>query len=152
MADRALVGGDAGVLAGVREDEQKEFGGLVVLAQSVEREREKDIELAVIGKLGAAGAQNFGGAAELARVAQSGTEAEEGAGELVGREAEGDGAFVVGDGFLGAAKDVACPRELVGDFGHVGKTRVEFLEQAEDVIDLAAVARADDGVEFGFPS
>jgi hypothetical protein len=84
-------------------------------------------------------------------VAQCGTEAEEGAGELVGCEAEGDGSFVMGDGFFGAAKHVACPRELVRDLRHVGKTRVEFLEQAEDMIDLAAVARADDGVEFGFP-
>ena len=152
VADRALIGGDAGVLAGVREDEQNKFGGLVVLAQSAKREREEDVELAVIGKLGAAGAQNFGGAGELARVAEGGAETEEGAGEFVGSEAEGDGAFVVGDGFFGAAMHVARPRELISDLGDVGKTRVEFLEQTEDVIDLATVARAGDGFQFGFPS
>jgi hypothetical protein len=151
MADRALVGGDAGVLAGVGEDEEQKFGRFSVLAEGVEREGEEDVELAVIGKLGAAGAENFGGAGELAGVPQGGTEAEEGTGEFVGGEAEGDGAFVVRDGLGGVAERVRGPRELVGDLGDVRKTRVEFPEQAEDVIDLAAVARADDGVEFGFP-
>jgi hypothetical protein len=61
-------------------------------------------------------------------VAQRGAEAEEGAGEFVGREAESDGALVVRDGFGLTAENVAGPRELVGDLGDVGKTRVELLE------------------------
>ena len=82
----------------------------------------------MVGKLLLAGTEDLGGAGELAGVTEHGAETEERAGEFVGREAEGDGALIMGDGLGCAAKHVARPRELVGDLRNVGKTGVEFLQ------------------------
>ena len=70
---------------------------------------------------------------------------------VIGREAERQRAFVMGNRLGGAAEPIAGPSELVGDLGDVRKTRVELLQQTEHVLDLSAVAGTDDGREFGFP-
>ena len=98
-----------------------------------------------------AGAKDFRRACEFARGAQRRAESEERAGVVVGRKTERERAFVVRDRLGGAAEHIAGPRELVGDLGDIRETRVEFLEQPEHVLDLSAVAGADDGFEFGFP-
>jgi hypothetical protein len=151
VAEGALVGGDADVFAGVEEDAEGElegFGGAILI---VAEEGEEDFELAVGGELGAALGEGGIGAVELAEEAVGGAEAEQGAGQFVGWEAEGDGAFVVGDGVGGAAGGVEGPGELVGDFGDVGVGGVEGAELLEEAGDLAAVAGTGDGGEGGVP-
>ena len=88
MADRALVGGDTGIFAGVGESEQKKFGGFGVVVLGVKRQSQEDIEFAIVGKLRLARPEDLGGAGELPGVTERGAETEERAGEFVGREAD----------------------------------------------------------------
>lgn len=151
VADGALVGGDADVFAGVKEDAEGELEGFGGATLVVAEEGEEDFELAVGGVLGAALGEGGIGAVELAKQAIRGAKAEEGAGVFVGREAEGDGALVVGYGVGRAASGVEGPGELVGDLGDMGVGGVEGTELLKKAGYLAAVASAGDGGKRGMP-
>ncbi|OQB89386.1 MAG: hypothetical protein BWX86_02472 [Verrucomicrobia bacterium ADurb.Bin122] len=114
-------------------------------------EREKDAELVVVWEEGARGAQRFHCARGFANGAQGGAEPEECGGVIVGREAEGEGFFVVGDGFAGAVEDLAGPGELEIDLGDVGVALVELAEALDQGGAGSAVAGSDDRIEFAFP-
>ena len=151
VADGALVGGDADVFAGVKEDAEGEVEGFGGATLVVAEEGEEDFELAVGGVLGAALGEGGIGAVELAKQAIRGAKAEEGAGVFVRREAEGDGALVVGYGVGRAASGVEGPGELVGDLGDMGVGGVEGTELLKKAGYLAAVASAGDGGKRGMP-
>ncbi len=151
VAEGALVGGEAGVLGGVEQGVEEEPDGVGATAGRLEREGEKGVEFAMIGKLQAGALEGLDGAGGLADEPETIGQTDQGVALFVGRETEGEGAFIVGEGVGGAIEDVERPSELVGDLGNVRMARIQVANTREKRGGLAAVAGADDGVECGFP-
>ena len=146
-----MVSVDADVFGGFDERGQDHLYDFAVSTGAMKGERKENLELTILGELPSAGFEHIDRACALTVGNQGGPQAHERPREFRGRKTEGDGFFIERHGLGGFTRNIMRPGDLVDDLGDVGITGVEFFEQPEHVLDLPAMARAYDGVEFGFP-
>ncbi len=147
------MGGETDVLAGLEQGGEQQGEGGVGLARAVFRHGEEGGELGVVGELRAGVLQRGDGGGGAAEADQARGVAGQDVGLFGGGgKAEHEGAFVGGERLGVRAGGGEGEGQLGRDLGHVRVAGIEPAQGWQHGVDAAAVAGADDGVEFGFPS